>query len=195
MTVFHLTTNAVCDENQKWFEEFRQKHQCRSCGRLARECRQRGTDVRIMGRPARSALFAVHTAIGIGGWEFLNLFEDEFSRHFVMGHVLNSRAQYIPDLVTFVPHRPILIRSSEPEYRFCAECARFVYSPSAGRSYVLRSSLQEKHVYGLDGSGLIVTREFRQRIEPRRWKSLIIEELPVLDRPLDGIDEFPEDYY
>jgi len=197
MHVFYLSTNVVCDENRAWFEAFRSANQCTECGMLAPECRNGPVEVVVDQRPSQAALFAAHTPIGLGRVEFLRCFGEAFDRQFSIGQVVHRRGQRLAEMASFVPRRPIVIRSPDPKCWICTTCGRFLYD-RFGESdlfYVTKESLGDHLCHGTDGSSLVVTHELYERIDRHTWKSLVIRQLPVLDHPLDGIDPFPENYY
>ncbi len=204
MIVFEVTCKphvSGCDEEKTWAEEFRRKYECPKCGRLAPEWRERPLDVRVARRPGATVLnYTSLCGIGIIRLDFLALFEEEFRHQFTVGRVLDREGQEIAGFATFVPRKPLIIRSNDPwGYRVCEGCGRFVYTHWGSREdfveYITRDSIGSERLYGLGGSRLIMTAELRERIVVGDWTNLFIRELPVLDQPLDGIDPFPENYY
>ena len=64
-----------------------------------------------------------------------------------------------------------------------------------GDEYVMHNAIREGGIHAAEPYGLVLDDQLCQRIERGRWKGIWITELPIRDDPLDGIDDFPEDYY
>ena len=159
--------------------------------------RQRPFNVCLEAEPGPAALHvASRVFTNVASRSFLRLFEPELSDNFHLGEVRTAENQVVESFQTVVSPNPLVIRGG-PKSRWnrCDICGRFRYLP-AGDLYVLKRDLTSTNIYDafVQGEGLVLTPEYRNRIERGQWKGLTIGRVPVLDEPQDGIDEFPDDY-
>lgn len=196
MGLYLLSTKSICRPPKEWWEEFRGRNMCRGCGVLHADLRRRSLAARVEETPDASAINSVNPpGIGIIRADFLELFRAEAQKHLHLGPVLDAAGNILSRFLTFVGERPLPVRGeSDSDRRSCEVCGRFVYWPS-GDWYVMRSSLTNQTVYETSTEDLAVTEAIRKRIVPGKWKGMWITKLPVRDEPLDGIENFPENYY
>jgi hypothetical protein len=205
MRFFKMSNWDECDWDNTWGSELQDKHECPGCRAFDRALRACGVDVRVDRRPRNLPL---HSARGIGiiRRDFLSQIEEQLLPQISVGRVVDRHGQELSDFATFIPHIPFVVRSREPVYRTCEVCGRFVYTP-VGDPYVLGHTLDGRTVYCCDWGGLIIRDDVRLRLGLRPTKirqpkhccdyqrGIVVEELPILEHPLDGIDPFPENYY
>jgi len=196
MRVFHLHTKSSGDDLDEWYDQFRRTHKCQGCGALGLDVRTGPIDVYLAHKPDRSALNVSHLLIGIIRIDFMRLFEPEFLQCLLVGDVLDRHGNPIEGFATFHSSKPIPIRSGpESTHRVCDKCGRFVYSCVGDEDYVMRDCLTGQPVYEAGMGDILLTEELYSRIDRKKWKGFWVDELPVRDTPLDGIDVFPENYY
>jgi hypothetical protein len=196
MCLVIIEPKSHCETAHNWNNGFRERHMCPGCSALDRAFRRCSLDIPLEYPPDISAVnFAYLPYVGIIRMDFLCLFEDEIDDHLSLGRVLSKTRKPIPGFATYIGRKPLAIRGGpESSGRTCERCGRFVYSP-LGEQYVMRDALTGQPLYEGDRASLVVTKELASRIQRGRWKGIYVSDLPIRDEPLDGIEEFPENYY
>jgi hypothetical protein len=195
MYLYRVHTKTVCDSDNEWLQEFRQRHMCNDCRQISARICNRPIDVWIEHHPGPAALNSVNPPhIGIARRDFLDLFSEEINQYLHLGKVFLSNGKKLEDYVTFVSDKRLLIRGGkDPSYRTCNMCKGFIYWPGWSDWYVVRSSLTGRKLYEAGGfGGLLVTEELRKRIKKGVWKGIEIIKIPVVDEARDGIETIPD---
>jgi hypothetical protein len=147
--------------------------------------------------PDVSALIGIGMrGITLARRDFLETFTTGTGDYLKTGRVLGTDSKPVPEFVSVVSDSPLLIRGG-PQSRSntCPSCGRLRYVP-ANEPYILKDSLKGRPIYISEGySGLILVPELRHLIDRKRWKGIFVTKLSVLDEPLDGIEDFPENWF
>lgn len=187
-----------CEAQQDWAAAFAATYyRCSGCRAFKPAVRSRIPDAQLKYRPNSAAISFLANGIGIMRADFADLFEPDFGRNFAIGRLFNRRGEQIAGFLTFVPHRPIELRNSEPVHRTCEQCGRFVYQGLGPEEnwFIHSASLTDQRIYGGDFGLLFLHEDLAARIERKKWRGIYYRRIQVLDKPLDGIDPFPEHYY
>jgi hypothetical protein len=186
---------SLCDDEKEWSRWVRENCTCPGCGAFKREWRTKPMDVHLAYKPDGSAINVTSAGLGVIRSGFMALFEAEMRPQFFFGKVFDRKGNAIDGYETFIGRKPLAVRAGpESERRHCDVCNRFVYIP-LGDEYLLRSSLSSQPIYGDPAAHLVVSEALYARIDRKVWKGFYVTKLPVRDEPLDGIDEFPDNYY
>lgn len=186
-----------CETDPTWVRGFEEDSVCPDCRRFRGVLRSTGYSVHLTKRPRQAAL---NWAIGPRGIydlirrDFCEMLLDGVKHDLRLGRVFLANGQELVGYATYIGKVPLVIRGGPKSYcRVCAVCESFIYSPATPEG-VCRSSLREQGVYQSAGGGLILEKSVFLRIETRRWKGLKVNRLPVLDKALDGLTEFPTNW-
>lgn len=77
----------------------------------------------------------------------------------------------------------------------CPQCGRcFGTIWGNRRVYVVRTSLGEGPLWASNLHSLLVDEEVYQRLRTHRWRRLIFDRIPIVDKPRDGLPEHIEHY-
>ena len=194
--LYLIHTKSLCHAHEQWLDDFEKKHVCSECKRIKPEMQNKKIDVFLMEKPDKAAVNTVYPpGIDIVRTDFLDLFASELSECLDIGKVYINDATIVEGFVTFAGKRSIFLRGSkESSFRgVCQSCGQLRYLPQYPW-YVMKESLIDQNIcqaYPL--SGLIITGELKDRIEKGKWKGICITKLPVIDKPRDGIEDFPYD--
>lgn len=118
--------------------------------------------------------------------------EQLISKHLAIGRVFAANGSEYTDWVTFCGHHRVIVRGTHnPSCRQCEACGRVFYS-ATGKHYLYPAPSSEVDLFESDLGGLVLKPETASKLSLLSWKrQLIIEELPVLDAPKDGLGELP----
>lgn len=196
MHLYLLDPKDECDPVRPWCNEFVAANTCAGCKSLNHTLRETGVDVRVANQPGRGAVGGIAwPSVGIARDGFLDLFDDEVTRHLRLGRVLSASGDPIDGYATFLGSRPLPIRGGvKSTHRECPQCGRFCYCP-VGSWYVTSDAVSGQGVYEAVGGWLVLREDMFQRIDRMKWRGFRVGKLPVRDDPLDQIERFPENYY
>ena len=197
MHYYLVQSASSCQATYPWLRDFAAMCKCQRCRSIDREMRRHPIDICLRAKPGPSAITCTDDVyVNIGRRLFLQLFEPELSEVCQLGEVRGPDGTVLEEFRSFVSPNPLVIRGG-PKSRSdrCGFCGMFLYIPAL-EYYVLEQDLSGRNIYEafVEGEGLVLSAEFRSRIERGRWKGIGITKIPVLDEPQDGIDEFPDDY-
>jgi len=193
--MYHVDTKTTCDPDDKWLMEFEEKYSCPECRMVFRHVFSQAIDVAVDEHPGVAAMNCVTPPfVDFIRCDFLDLFKDVLKEDIHIGRVFRH-GQLLEQYRTFTSENRLIVRGRENvHWRKCPACRGFVYSPGDFCNwYVLSSSLIERDFYISSKGGFIMTEELRSRIEKGKWKGIIIEKIPVLEKPLDGFDQLPKE--
>ncbi len=116
-----------------------------------------------------------------------SLGKDAIEQNFYLGKVFMANGLLLDDWVTFRGKRKILIRGSKNvSSRQCEQCGRNVYY-AAGTRYIYPEPDSDSILFESDLSGLVLPENLFDKIDLSLWEKLIIDKLPVLASPKDGL--------
>ena len=195
--LYFLQPKDYCPPDTNWLRnEFNPQHWCSDCKSIKPNSKFIPFDVYLDEKPDKSALNSVFLpGIGMGRWEFLELFRDEVHKYLRLGKVYLGDGRLSEDFVTFTADRLLPIRGSKKSsyYGKCPVCKAKGYS-AWYPFYVTRASLFDRPIFVPWGDdGLVLTEELMARVDKRKWKGISVFKLPVIDEPRDGVDELPKD--
>lgn len=126
---------------------------------------------------------------------FLESFGDEvLGRDLLFGRVFVEGGSELADWVSFRGQHSLIIRGSKNvSYRKCPECRRNVYF-AMGATYLFPTPPSGCEMFDSDLSGLVVSQRLFNLLKLNQWPKLVIEKLPVLGVPNDGLPEIVSTY-
>jgi len=191
--------SPVIFPSDQWRQEFKREHICLGygCSRVLPFVykKKMGIDIYIDEKPNIAALNIVYPEIDVARRDFLELFEHEVNDYLKTGSVFLSDGTLLDQYITFCGERRLFLRGSDKSQYMgqCKHCGQYRYVPRHPL-YILAGSYFEQPIYQPCGpNGLIVNEELCGRIEKGKWKGIYITELPIVDKPKDGVDEIPND--
>ncbi len=90
---------------------------------------------------------------------------------------------------SYWPKQKVPLRSEKAYCWRCEVCGQLIYTVMGSQIYLLRRDVPQLSVFRVK-FGLVVTAEILERLRTKRLRKVCIDELPVLDEPIDG---FPAD--
>ncbi len=113
-------------------------------------------------------------------------------RDLYLGKVIGTCGDELKDWFTFRGRRSVIVRGTKKcGFRVCDVCRQTLYS-SMGKKYLFPAPPEDATIFEARPGGLIVPDDICQRVSARKWGSIGIVELPVLDEPLDGLGVLPQ---
>jgi hypothetical protein len=191
---FHLFSKTMrpCYETKAGHAEAMRTILCRGCGYP--KAGVKAVDVLLQGHSPRDKPLNLLFASGVGliHRELLDLIgKDVVNRDLYLGQVTDNRGKVLVDWATFRARKKVVVRGSkEAEYRRCPDCGRILYH-AAGTRYLFPAPPEGSTVFESDLSGLVVPAAIYERVSQKRWRRLGVDELPVLEEPIDGLGELP----
>ena len=194
--LYLIRSKSGCDPDKMWLKDFNEKYFCSECNNIKPQNLSKIFDVVLMYPPDRAALNVLFPPwINVARQDFLSLFEEEVNKYLKLGHVFNDDGKELKDFLTFTSKKRLPIRgNNKSRYRgVCENCGSYNYSPKTPFN-VLKESLFNQPLYVPWGvRGMVLTEELKNRIDRKKWKGIVIYDLPILDEPRDGFDEIPVD--
>lgn len=138
-----------------------------------------------------SPLTFIHgTGVPIVSRSFLAALGGEVvKRDLILGELLDPDGNPLDDWVTFSGRVKLVVRGSKNvSYRTCENCGRHVYF-AMGKRYLFPKPPNNVTIFESDLFGLILPLPLYQQLHVRKWRGLIVDELPVLSEPLDTLGE------
>jgi hypothetical protein len=114
---------------------------------------------------------------------------DKTHQLFHVGKVSDAHGVTSREWVTIRGKHRVIVRGvSDVAHRVCENCGRHVYF-AMGDRYLYPGPPESVAAAESDLNGLVVTRSLADELRASEWPSVIIEELPVLAKPLDALGE------
>ncbi|MBP6014745.1 MAG: hypothetical protein KBA31_21155 [Alphaproteobacteria bacterium] len=135
--------------------------------------------------------FVTAGMVGVGRRElFADMGWEEVSRDLFLGKLIAvSDPKLFEGWVTFRGRYPIIVRGlREAGYRVCGTCGRVAYF-AYDDSYLYPRPEEGVDIFDASGGRLIVTEKIARRIDLSKWQRVELDEIPVLDKPVDEFDE------
>lgn len=208
------TGTAVCEQlfgvrnkadeavfvSRDWMEE------AEASGRICRRCDgilgdDSPLDIVIKGPPPRATESCVRIAehdvverrmLDVIGW-------DVVERAAVVSRLLDESGKEYGDFCVIRPRHWTCIRASRLHVGrnplHCPQCGRCLGALWGHRRvYVVQSSLGEGPLWAANGYPLLVDEGLHQRLRAHRWRHLVFDRIPIVDKPRDGLPEHIEHY-
>lgn len=115
---------------------------------------------------------------------------DVVQRDLYLGRVFGPDGEQLADWVTFRGKKRLIIRGSKHAgVRVCEQCGRDVYF-AMGKKYLYPEPQDDVAIFESGGGGgLVLPKDLFFQLDLGKWPKLRIDELPVLDEPMDGLGE------
>lgn len=106
-----------------------------------------------------------------------------------LGTVYDEMGKRIDAWKTFRGRHRLIVRGSKhASFRRCEECGQLLYF-AMGKPYLYPSPPEGITLFGSDLCGLIMHERTFEELPVRSWLKVIVERLPVLSRPRDGLGD------
>lgn len=121
---------------------------------------------------------------------FLDAIGDEADRRELMlGRVHGPDGKRLDDWVTVRGRHGLIIRGSKNvSHRQCSNCGRHVYF-AMGKRYLFPEPPKDVEIFESDLFGLVLSERLFSLIDLSKWKSISVDELPVLKEPKDSLGD------
>jgi hypothetical protein len=167
---------------------------CGSC--LTPQAHVKAVNVWLQERvpPNKPLNFVYSCSVPLIHRDLLQLFgADNISRDLYLGRVFGERENELSDWVTARGRRQIIVRGDrDASFRLCPACGRVLYF-GTGKRYLYPAPPAGAQIFESDYNGFIVTAEIYERVKAAQFRKLRVEELAVVDVPLDGLGVLPTD--
>lgn len=121
--------------------------------------------------------------------DLLEALGKDFDKFISLGKLYYRSGEILKQYRTIGACDPLQIRGEPNSKRhFCSQCETFRYY-ALGNLYILKKDLTGQPLYYETQGGFVVNEEIRQHLRSRHWDKLYIDEIPVLDKPKDGLPE------
>lgn len=126
---------------------------------------------------------------------FIESFEvGPIANDLILGKVFREDGAALSDWLTVRGRQSLIVRgTTNVSHRTCSECGRNVYF-AMGPRYLFPSPPSQHEIFVSDLSGLIVSEGLLRKLALNKWPKLMVDELPVLDSPRDGIEDLVATY-
>jgi hypothetical protein len=119
--------------------------------------------------------------------DLLEILGPAAEEYLTLGKLLDRTGKVIPQYRTLGSFNPLWVRGNRKSANgFCSQCGELLYF-ALGKPYVLRQDLTGQPLYYGTQEGLIVNEALADRIREKHFKKIYVRELPVLERPRDGL--------
>jgi hypothetical protein len=175
-----LTRDALVEAQNSWL--------CPGCG--APKPGIDSIDVQLDGDPSGGSPlnFVNGTSVPLALKSFLfRLGLGVLRQQLHLGRVIGPRGRTLDDWVTFRGRRRVTVRGSKNvSHRTCNICGRHVYF-AMGKRYLYPAPPSDATVMESDLFGLVLSQDLIGKLAPDERQGLTVDELPVLESPLDSL--------
>lgn len=196
-TLYGVQSNGLCRPTEEWERWLRRR--CHMCPFIRAADRAGPIDIHLA-----SCDVDIYPLTGVSpGFvdilrsDLLDCWSSLWAPGFHIGSVFNASGDRLDDAWSVVAHTPLPIRGGpKSKWSRCEHCGRFRYS-ATGDVCILQRDLTGAELYeaGISGGGFIVSEPVLQMLPAQIRRTLFVKRVEVRHEPLDGLTDWPEDYF